>query len=73
MCQVFEYTWFTQASECAGMSEDSSRIDLIMSENARMLNTNLILFRVVPLRSQFAIFEKSAKTNLHCFYKMLYH
>ena len=54
------------------MSEDSSSMYLIMSENARILNTNLILLRVVSLRSQFVLFEKSAKKSLHCFCKTLY-
>ena len=34
---------------------------LIMSENARILNTNLILLRVVSLRSRFLLFEKVQK------------
>ena len=43
-----------------------------MSKNAKMLNTNLILLRVVSARLQYAIFEKGAKKNLHWFCKTLY-
>ena len=38
-----------------------------MSEYARMLNTNLILMRLVSLKSHFAILENGAKKNLHYF------
>ena len=65
MCQGFEYTWFTQASECAGMSEDSSRIDLIMSENARMLNRsgrNLPYLKKVQKRTCI-VFIKCSTTD----------
>ena len=72
ICQDFEYTRFTQATVCSWMSKDSSSIDLFISENARILNTNLILLLVVSLRSQFSILEKSAKRNLDSFCKMLY-
>ena len=54
------------------MSEDSSWMYLIMSENGRILNTNLILLRVVLLRSQLVLYERSAKKSLYCFCKTLY-
>ena len=38
-----------------------------------MLNTSLILSRMVLLRSQFVIFENNAKINLHLFYERHYH
>ena len=72
ICQGFEYTGLTQATEPAWMSKHGSWLDLIMSENARIFNTNLILISVVSLRSKFDILEKSAKSNMHCFCKMLY-
>ena len=50
---------------------DNSLICLIMSEYGRILNTNLTLLRLVLLRSQFAIFENSAKKNLRYFRKKL--
>ena len=72
ICQATEYTWVTQASECAWISLVNSWICLIMSEYATMFNTNSTFLQPVSLRSQFAIFEKSAKKNLHYFHKMLY-
>ena len=44
-----------------------------MSEDARMLNNNLILLHPVSLRLQFPIFGNSVKKNLHYFRKILYH
>ena len=38
----------------------------------RTLNTNSTLLRPVSLRSQFPIFENSAKKNLHYFRKTIY-
>ena len=38
-----------------------------------MLKTSLILFRMVSLRSQFVIFENSAKINFHLFYETQYY
>ena len=72
ICQGSEYTTFTLASECTWISLDKSWICLIMSHYARMLKTSLILSRVVSLRSQFVIFENSAKINLHYYHKTLY-
>ena len=71
-CQGFEYPGLTQATEPAQMSKHVSWLDLILSKNLRIFNTNLILISVVSLRSKFDILEKSAKKNLHSFYKMLY-
>ena len=73
MCKSSEYTWFTLPSKCSWISPGSSLICLIMCNYARMLNTSLILSRMVSLRSQFVIFENSAKINLHLFYEAHYH
>ena len=67
ICQVSEYTrvlnipGFTQSSECVWISLDTSWICLIMSQYDRMLNTNSTLLRPASVRSQFPIFENSAK------------
>ena len=77
ICQVSEYTrvlnipGFTQSSECVWISLDTSWICLIMSQYDRMLNTNSTLLRPASVRSQFPIFENSAKKNLHYFRKTL--
>ena len=52
-----QYTGVTQASECAWISLDNSWICLIMSEYARIFNTNSTLLRLVSLRFQFSIRE----------------
>ena len=70
--QGFEYTGVTQTSDCAWISLDKSWICLIMSEYARMLNTNLTLLLPVSLTLEFTIFENGAKKNLHYFRKTLY-
>ena len=75
ICQVSEYTrvlnipGFRQSSECVWISLDTSWICLIMSQYDRMLNTNSTLLRPASVRSQFPIFENSAKKNLHYFRK----
>ena len=61
----------TQA-ECVWISLNNSWICLIISEYVEMSNTNLTLLPPVSLRSQFSIFENSARKNLHCFRKTLY-
>ena len=73
ICEGSHYTGFTLASVCTWISLDSSWICLIMCDYPRMLNTSLILSRMVSLRSQFVIFENSAKMNLHLFYETHYH
>ena len=44
-----------------------------MCDYPRMLNTSLIIFRMVSLRSQFVILENSVKINLHSFHETHYH
>ena len=61
----------TQA-DCVWISLNNSWICLIISEYVEMSNTNLTLLPPVSLRSQFSIFENSARKNLHCFRKTLY-
>ena len=51
-----EHTGVTQASECAVISLDTSWICLVMTEYARMLNTNSTLLGPVSWRSGFVIF-----------------
>ena len=70
--QGFEYTGVTQTSDCAWISLDKSWICLIMSEYARMFNTNLTLLLPVSLTLQFVIFENGAKKNLRYFRKTHY-
>ena len=68
-----EYTGITQACECGIISLDTSWICLVMTEYARMLNTNSTLLQRVSWRSEFAIFKKCAKKNLHYFHKTCYY
>ena len=73
ICQGSEYTRVTQACECGIISLDTSWICLAMTEYARMLNTNSTLLQRVSWRSEFALFKKCAKKNLHYFYKTIYY
>ena len=61
-----EYTWVALATECTWISLYTSRICLIMCDYARMLNTNLILSRVVSLKSRFVIFESICIDSIKC-------
>ena len=65
ICKGCEYTGFALASKCTQKYLGSSLICLIMCDYAKMLSTSLVLSRVVSVRSQFVIFENSAKINLH--------
>ena len=65
ICKGSEYTGFALASKCTRKYLGSSLICLIVCDYAKMLSTSSVLSRVVSVRSQFVIFENSAKINLH--------